>query len=411
VIDKVSFAASNFFSNILLANWLSQQEYGSFSVALAIFFLVAALHSTLLSEPMLVFGPGKYREHLPLYIGMIFWGHWILAILASILILLSAWGAHYYGQSVLAASLVAMAFASPCILLQWIMRKITYVDGNPHLAAYAGALYLLAMLVGITSLYYLRYLSSVSTFGVMAVSSIFSVCWMIRRIPIRAALRNRFLFQTCLKDHAGYGRWAMGSAFLRWLPSNSYYLFLSIWGGLEASAALRSLMNLLLPFQQLTLALSDVLVPTLVRIRRWKDFKSLALKTLLIWLMASGLYWGCLALFGKTIMMWIYGGRYIEHAGLLWLIALSLVFGTFGAVLGVFLRAVNKPDSIFRAGLCATIITAPFALAAIFFGGLRGTALAITFGSLMTAATMAWFCWQGLDSIRTSKAESLESLL
>lgn len=403
VIDKGLFAFSNFFLNVLLANWLSQQEYGSFSVALAIFFLVAAFHTTLLSEPMLVFGPGKNREDLPAYKAMIFWGHWLLAICASGLILLGALGVYYAGQDVLATSLVAMAFASPCILLQWIMRRITYVDATPHLAAYAGILYFLAMLVGIASLYYFHSLSSASALGVMAASSVVSVWWMIKRIPIKAALKNKLVVSTFFQDHTRYGRWATGTALLRWIPSNFYYILLPIWGGLEASAALRALMNLLVPFQNITLAMGDVLVPALVKVRQWRDFMSLAVKTLLISFVVSALYWVCLAFFGETILKWIYGGGYVEHANLLWLIALSVVFATFVAVFSMILRSVNKPDWIFRAYVYAMIITVPFAFGAIAFWGLYGAGFAISLGSLLTAVAMASFVWRGMGSIRTQK--------
>ncbi|HNP95390.1 MAG TPA: polysaccharide biosynthesis C-terminal domain-containing protein [Cyclobacteriaceae bacterium] len=407
VLDKGLFASSNFFMNVLLANWLSQQEYGSFSVALAIFFLVSAFHTTLLSEPMLVFGPGKYRTQLPDYLGVIFLGHCAIATLGSVVILAGALWVYFIGQNTLALSLVAMAIASPCILLQWIMRRITYVKATPHLAAYAGILYLVAMMVGISSLYTFHQLSSVSALGVMAVSSVFSVWWMIKGIQVKAALSNTILFQSCFDDHRKYGGWATGTAFLRWIPSNFYYVLLPIWGGLEASGALRALMNLLVPFQNMTLALGDVLVPMLVKVRQGKVFKSLTIKTLILSLLVSGLYWLGLAIFGETIMQWIYRGGYVEHAGLLWIIALSVVFATLASVFGIFLRAANKPDFIFRAYSYAMIVTVPFALWATASWGLRGAGLSIALGSLMTAAVMAWFYWLGVWTAGNKEAPSL----
>ncbi|HBP89340.1 MAG TPA: polysaccharide biosynthesis C-terminal domain-containing protein [Nitrospirales bacterium] len=407
LIDKGLFASSNFFLNVLLANWLSQQEYGSFSVALAIFFLVSVFHTTLISEPMLVFGPGKYRDQLPDYLGVILWGHCALAALGSVVILVGALFVYFIGQSALALSLVAMAIASPCILLQWIMRRITYINATPHLAAFAGSLYLIAMVAGISSLYSFRLLSAASALGVMAVSSVFAVWWMIKGIPVKAVLENRILFRSCVEDHRNYGGWATGTALLRWIPSNFYYVLLPIWGGLEASAALRALMNLLVPFQNMTLALGDVLVPTLVKVKRGRVFNSLVVKTLILSLLGSGLYWFALTMFGATIMQWIYGGGYIEHAGLLWVIALSVVFATLASVFGIFLRAANKPDLIFRAYVCAMIVTLPFALWATAIFGLAGAGFSITLGSFMTAAVMAWFCWRGVWSAGNKETRTL----
>ncbi len=394
LVDKGLFASSNFILNVVLASWLTQSEYGSFSVALAVFFLVAAFHTTLLSEPMLVFGAGKYKDQLLDYLGVIFWGHCAISACASVLILFCSVCLFYAGQTTLAITLSAMALASPCILLQWIMRRITYINATPHLAAYAGIVYLIVMLGGIAGLHFFYHLSSASALGVMAIASVLSVWWMIKPIPLKATLGKKTLFQSSFNDHRKYGRWATGTAFLRWIPSNFYYVFLPIWGGLEASAALRALMNLLVPFQNMTLAIGDVIVPTLVRVRQGKNFKALAIKALILAAFVSLLYWLGLTFFGEKVMEWLYSGKYSEHAGLLSLIGLSVIFATLASVFGMFLRAVNKPESIFRAYACAMIATVPFALVGIALWKLPGAASAITFGSLTTALAMAWFCWK-----------------
>jgi len=62
IIDQALFSGANFIVNILLARWLSQEQYGAFAVALSIFYLLAGFHTAVLTEPMMVFGLEKSKR-------------------------------------------------------------------------------------------------------------------------------------------------------------------------------------------------------------------------------------------------------------------------------------------------------------------------------------------------------------
>src|SRR5438045_8021636 len=84
IADQGLFAGSNFILNIVLARWLSPDEYGAFGVAFSIFLLVGTLHSSLLTEPMTVFAPGKFRERIEKYVGICLYGHVAFAALCCV---------------------------------------------------------------------------------------------------------------------------------------------------------------------------------------------------------------------------------------------------------------------------------------------------------------------------------------
>ena len=67
VLDQGLFSGANFLVNILLARWLAPDEYGAFAVALSVFYLLAGLHTAVVSEPIMVPGTGKYRAQFPRY--------------------------------------------------------------------------------------------------------------------------------------------------------------------------------------------------------------------------------------------------------------------------------------------------------------------------------------------------------
>src|SRR5829696_6632675 len=134
VTDQGLFAGSNFALNIMLARWLTPQEYGAFSTAFAVFLLVGGIHTATLTEPMLVFGPGKYKDHHSEYLGALIYGHLGFAALGSIALLLAALGFALWGATSLSTVLVALALAELFILLLWLLRRACYVRLEPHLA-------------------------------------------------------------------------------------------------------------------------------------------------------------------------------------------------------------------------------------------------------------------------------------
>src|ERR1700733_11575031 len=71
VLDQLLFNGANFGFNILLARWLGLSAYGAFAVGLSVFFLAGAMHTAVLTEPMMVFGSGKYSTRFSWYIGLL----------------------------------------------------------------------------------------------------------------------------------------------------------------------------------------------------------------------------------------------------------------------------------------------------------------------------------------------------
>src|SRR5690606_2918205 len=74
--DQALFAGSNFILNLLLVRWLEPGEYGAFSLVYAVFLLAGTAHSALLTEPMLVFGPGRHASGIFSYLGTVVRLHW-----------------------------------------------------------------------------------------------------------------------------------------------------------------------------------------------------------------------------------------------------------------------------------------------------------------------------------------------
>ncbi|MCC7207417.1 MAG: hypothetical protein IT323_08930, partial [Anaerolineae bacterium] len=88
--EQAFFSAGSFIFNILLARYLSTEEYGAFAVAYVWFTLVLNLHDGFIVEPMSIYGAGKYGDRLRYYLGYVFLGEGIFVLVAAALLGLGA---------------------------------------------------------------------------------------------------------------------------------------------------------------------------------------------------------------------------------------------------------------------------------------------------------------------------------
>jgi hypothetical protein len=86
LLDQGLLSSSNFLVAILLARWLTRDQYGAYALAFSIFLLLAGFHNAFLLEPMSVFGPESYSRCLRSYIKKLFGFHFVLTLALSLLV-------------------------------------------------------------------------------------------------------------------------------------------------------------------------------------------------------------------------------------------------------------------------------------------------------------------------------------
>jgi O-antigen/teichoic acid export membrane protein len=388
--DQGLFAIGNFILNILLARWLSPREYGGFSVAFATFLLLGTLHTALLTEPMLVFGSGKRSRQFPAYIRTLLRIHWQGSAVAAVVLLAVAAFAASRASSPFSGSLVAFAVVAPVILLTWLARRACYARLRPDQAAIGGGAYLASMLAILWSLHHLELVTPVSAVLAMGGAGLVSLLVLLPMLGIRPidAAGTR-IDPSVARDHWRYGRWALGTAVLGWVPSNLFVLVLPLRSGLEASGAFRALLNLFLPMMQATSALAILALPVLVR--AWADDRSgyaaRVGKLVIAFAFGAAAYGSLVAIFGGTLIDWLYDGRYMEYATAVKVLAGVPALAGIAAVLGSALRAVERPEIVFRAYLAPTLTAGSAGTLLAYTSGVGGASL----GWLLTYAAAAAF--------------------
>jgi len=373
VTDQALFAGANFLASILLARWLEPAAYGAFSLAYALFLLLGTLHTGLLTEPMLVYGSGRFRESFAAYQRVLLRYHWRFGALATLVFLLLTAACWACGARETAKSFLGLAFAAPAVLYLWIVRRGAYVLLNPRLAALGGGLYLLLYLTLSILLLRASLLDATTTFLSMAVAGLVSA--EVIRSRLKAGTELTAKPEEMRNLHWSYGRWALLAGLFSWVPGNIYYLLLPAFHGLEAAAQFKALMNLLMPILHFNGALGQLLVPEMVRAVAQGKLKRLVLTSITTLTALSVLYWILLIYMGSKSIKLLYLEKYANTKEWIFWIGLLPVLTAVVVVMSSALKAVENPKIVAQININLSILTIIFATPLVFIHGLDGAVL------------------------------------
>jgi len=393
ILDQGLFAGANFLMNILLARWFTPEQYGAFAIAFSVFLLVAAFHTAILTEPMMVFGAGKYSENFRKYLGMLIYGHLALMIPIGLIILAAALllGRSYSPE--VQGALLGLAVAGPMILLLWLVRRAFYVRSQPGWAALGGALYLIFLLGAVYFLNTTHWLSHTTALLGMGLSSIFVGLLFVTYLRPQWAIVGNPTPVMVATQHWRYGRWALGTAALMWFPGNIYSVILPSWIGLEGVAALRALLNLVMPILHAITALSILILPVLTRYLRQDvtKFADTIKRFLGLLFIGAILYLLGLYAFKTEVLNLLYGGKYTEFSSLVFVVGLLPVAASLTGVLGSALRAMERPHKVFYCYIASSIVALFGGVSLARALGIQGALLGLLFSSLATGTVMLVF--------------------
>ena len=252
------------------------------------------------------------------------------------------------------------------------------------------------VLGGIIGLSRLQLLSSASAILIMGGASLVlgGGCLCFLR-PQRRSVVPQPASELVRTDHCRYGKWASATMASLWVSDNVYYLLLPVMVGLEGSAALRAIMNLVMPALHAVTALSAFLVPQFVKVLQTsgKDRLDHVMgMTLGVCIVGSVVYWAVLLLFRERLLWWVYDGRYVEYEGLLVMAGLIPLAKGGGSVVRAALRAMERPDLIFWGYSAALVVTMPIGLWLLTVGDVAGAVGGRLASSMATAMVLMWLC-------------------
>jgi len=383
LLDQGVFAGSNFAISILLARWLTPEQYGAYAVAFAVFLFLLNFHQALLLEPMMVFGSAAYRNSLRGYMQKLLLIHTGMSALMFGGLCVSAVVALKMGRANgLPGALFGIAIAAPTVLLFWLTKRTFYLKLSPAPSAAAAVLYCILTLGGLALVYHQTHqLTALSAFllmgfGGLGASLVLLVYLRSKLTSIEAAPS---LGET-VKRHWRYGRWALGANAMMWVPINAFYPILSKFGGMAEAGQLKALMNFAAPMLQACSAVHSLMLPYTARVlqERGTSGISVALRRMTLLCVAFAIpYWIVLLAFRGTAFHLLYSGRYMEVASLLPIVALASIAGSAFFGPSIVLRSLEAPGSIFAAVSISSVIAVGVGIPMTWAWGVSGAVWSI----------------------------------
>ena len=390
LLDQLLFAGSSFSINILLARWLPPVQYGAFALAFFVFLLLGALHTAVLTEPMLVFGASVYRDRVRTYLGRHVVLHILVSAVTGVVLVAAAGVLRLVGSSAWPA-LLALAAATPFVLLLWLLRRAFYIELTPRGAVAGDAVYFAATVAGLYVLHASGHLSTESGLLAMGFGAALGSAVMLARL--RPDVRGGDIgWRELGLRHWRYGRWSTLGQALLWASGQVLVILVPLVLGLTTLAALVAAMNLFRPLNPLLQSVQTVMLPsTAAAATRGRDAVELRRRLRGYLLVAGGgvfLYGVTLSLLGRPALHTLYHGRYDEHASLLVLFTVSYTLSTVVQVQTVLLKATGNVRVVPAVWALSGAIVLAFSVPAMFAFGLTG-GLLVMIASYATAALVA----------------------
>jgi O-antigen/teichoic acid export membrane protein len=377
LLDYGLYSGSNFLLGILLARWMAPEQYGAYALAFSIFILVTFLYQALLLEPLSVFSGTTYSKNLRGYLKSNFWLHWGVSAVICVLLGATAIAAKVWWHSPASAMAFAgVTAATPFILIHVLGRRSFYLKLSPGPAAFGSSFYCLLVVSGFFLVYKLGRLSAFSAFLVMGFAAL--VGGIIMAFQLNAKLEPataRMHLRETWKKHWGYGKWALGTCIVGWIPTYVYIPLVSKISGLVVTAELRALMNLGGPVLQTYAALSTLFLPYAARVQAEEGrqgSRALTRKLTALFVVGATAYWIVLIPLRRPLFDLLYAGKYMDASSLLPLFAAETIIWSAALGPAIVLRAMEYPRSLFFANAAASVVAIVFGIPATRYFGLPG---------------------------------------
>jgi O-antigen/teichoic acid export membrane protein len=409
LLDFGLYSGSNFLLGILLARWMAPEQYGAYALVFSIFILVTFLYQALLLEPLSVFSGTTYSKNLRGYLKSNFWLHWGVSAVICVLMAATAIAAKVWWHSPASAMAFAgMTAATPFILIHALGRRSFYLKLSPGPAAFGSSFYCVLVVAGSFLVYKLGWLSAFSAFLVMGFAALVGGVIMVFQLnaKLEPATAEMQLSETW-KKHWDYGKWALGTCIVGWIPTYVYIPLVSKFSGLAVAAELRALMNLGGPVLQTYAALSMLFLPYAARIQGEEGRQgSTALTRKLTALFVAGAvaYWMVLIPLRHPLFQLLYNGKYIDASSLLPLFAAETVIWSAALGPAIVLRAMEYPRSLFFANGAASIVAIVFGIPATRYFGLHGVVWSMVLANVLYVIVAFILLEKKLSTVKSKEA-------
>lgn len=272
VIDQGLFSTSNFLINIFFGRWLSEKDYGAYAIGFTIFLILSTFQSSLIFEPMAVFGQGDLKEKGKTYFGSLVVIQFILTVIIGIVLVVAS----LFSDQNIKQPLIGLSVSISFILMYWYFRQACYVELRPGTAAITSLVYALINGIGLYFVNRLELFDSAIPFMMMGISSIFASTLAIALLQYQITFKLDSSVWFVIKKHWNYGKWLLASTIPNSISTFAFVPMIGVIINLQYSGAFRAIQNLILPIQQVFAVLTLLFLPRLSKFNYAGDKSSVS---------------------------------------------------------------------------------------------------------------------------------------
>lgn len=400
LLDQALYGVSNFLANTLMARWLEPSEYGAFALGWMLLLMGFQLQNPLITEPLAVYTPNRFRFAPHVYQQLVVQMHWILTGVISLFFVILAL---FQADAAFRGVYFGLALALPFVQYAMLARRICYANLMPRLSALGGAIYLPLFVCSAFLLHQLSLLNAFTAMVLMGLASLVSGYWVMalwkkdfkQGTAPHPVKHFRFwfaLFRTVVLAQWRYGRWGLPASLLWVVVSSLPYVLLLHLHGLEAVAGLRVLENTLAPVNSFLSAFNSLMLPAFARAGSYAALEGMVRRYLFLFGAVGGLAWLLMSWLHEPLFYFLYGGSYQDISQyLLWFGWMPLLTWLAEVFFGAF-RAREQTRWIAWLYLIAAVFTGVVGVLLIRSAGLQGTVFVIlsTQALLLTMALAVW---------------------
>jgi O-antigen/teichoic acid export membrane protein len=399
IADQALAVGGMFLANVALARTQSKGEYGIFALSYSLFTFLAGLHNGAILETYTVYGSGRYRSRFTEYAWLLWRSNaWMGLVLTATIGI--AWGVLYWAKPPLASpTILGLALACGFLLTGSFVRRTFYIRRRPDLAARFSLVFFAMCTALLWLAIRVRLLNGFTVFAITAVAWIIAGVFLAHELPGRTAARVSFTEGEpgYWSEHWKYSRWVLVTALVFQLTNQMYYWLSAAILSVKETGDLRAMINLVGPVDQVLIAMSFLVLPMMSRRAAVRGVAGL----LPVWkaycagsVVITGGFAACVNLFGKSVMHFLYAGKFDDVAPLLGLLALLPVVMSIGNSMNNAIKSFEKPKFVFYAYVCSGSTTVLLGIPLVTHFGLRGVVYGLLLSAVLyTASLGAFLLW------------------
>ena len=355
VLDQGLFSGANFLLSILLARWLSPEEFGAYAVGFSAFLICFGIYNSLVLDPLMVLGSAESQTTSNEYIKKMFLVQAGTVLIFFLLLTTIAVVAHGFYKT----AFFGMAAFVPLVLNIWFLRSVFYVTHNSGKAIIVSSFYAVVLQGGIIVLGTSHRLNLETTLLWQSISCLMAV---ILGLAISSIIKSKYFFKAIewhefWKVTWTYSKWILIATVADGIAYMTFPPLIAATVGVNEAGAFKGIQNLVNPIQQYLVAVSMLILPMLIQRKVKHDFKETRKVLIIVTLLPTILYAAILALFSKQIIAFLYNNPFYNP--FIWMVPyfslfIILLWGRY--ITTILLRIERTSKALFIGKIGALLI-------------------------------------------------------